>query len=464
MKRRRAGELVDGVEGFDPITRDADRAARPGADPNSDIEDEPMEEEEEDDDEPMEADDDDDDDDEPMETEEPNPPPKRRPGRPKGTKNRAPSPPSIHLAPHERYFWDNRPGASKTSNNTLPAGLLLNHDDFLAQRAAFVDPHARELRFLMDLHRSSFGQWGFELRNGFNLCLYGYGSKRGVMDAFAQHLHDSVSPPPTIVVVNGYTPTITLSDILTSVASTLVPAHIKLPSLPATLLPLLLESLSSTPDHPIYILLNSIDATPLRRPATQSALATLAAHPSIHMAASADTPHFPLLWDVSLQRRFRFLFHDCTTFAPFATAAETDPVDSVNELLGRSGRRLGGRDGVGYVLRSLPANARHLFRILVAAQMESADERDDDNDDADLGGAKAGGGTMGRGVEYRVLWLRAREELVCSTEHQLRTLLKEFYDHQMVESGRDGVGAEWLLVPFRRDELDGLLEELVEEG
>jgi origin recognition complex subunit 2 len=107
----------------------------------------------------------------------------------------------------------------------------------------------------------------------------------------------------------------------------------------------------------------------------------------------------------------------------------------------------------------LPANARLLFRILVAAQMEAAGE---DDDGGDAGTVAAGG--AGRGVEYRVLWLRAREELVCSTEHQLRTLLKEFYDHQMVESGRDGVGVEWLLVPFRRDELEALLEELVEEG
>jgi origin recognition complex subunit 2 len=150
------------------------------------------------------------------------------------------------------------------------------------------------------------------------------------------------------------------------------------------------------------------------------------------------------LWDASLRTRLRFLFHDCTTFAPFD--AEIDVVESVNELLGRSGRRLGGRDGVGYVLRSLPENARHLFRILVAEQIVLADEGDDSSS----------------GVEYRILYQKAREELVCSTEHQLQTLLKEFYDHQMVESRRDGLGTERLLVPFRKDELESLLHDLVE--
>ena len=76
-------------------------------------------------------------------------------------------------------------------------------------------------------------------------------------------------------------------------------------------------------------------------------------------------------WDVALARQFRFLYHDATTFQPYT--AELDVVEEVNSLLGRSGRRLGGKDGVGYVLKSLPENARNLFRILVAEQLALAD-------------------------------------------------------------------------------------------
>lgn len=100
---------------------------------------------------------------------------------------------------------------------------------------------------------------------------------------------------------------------------------------------------------------------------------------------------------------------------------------------------------MGYVLRSLPENARNLYRILVAEHLAAEGEGDEEG-----------------GVEYRVAYHKAREELVCSTEHQFRGLLKEFYDHQMVESRRDGGGTERLVVPFRREDLEGLLEELVE--
>jgi origin recognition complex subunit 2 len=53
------------------------------------------------------------------------------------------------------------------------------------------------------------------------------------------------------------------------------------------------------------------------------------------------------------------------------------------------------------------------------------------------------------------------EEFVCSSEVNFRTLLKEFHDHQMVESRKDAMGTERLSVPFRREELESMLEELV---
>ncbi|KAF2669281.1 ORC2-domain-containing protein [Microthyrium microscopicum] len=382
-------------------------------------------------------------------------PSKPRRGRKKKEKELSPMP--QNLPPNERYFWENRPGANKTSNNTLPPNVLLNHDDFFTEKDDHEDPHEQELRFLLSLHEAAFEQWSFELSNKFNLCLYGYGSKRTLTDSFAEYLADTIKPSPKIVMVNGFVPNLTPVDILNAVAGTIIPVHIKLPSSAANLLDLILETLDSQPPKsPIFLFINSIDAASIRRPNTQAILATLASQESIRMISTADTPNFPLLWDVSLRTKFKFLFHDCTTFVPFS--AEMDTVETVNELLGRSGRRLGGRDGIGFVLRSLPENARHLFRILVAGQIASS--VDDGLQENDV--LKKADANKAAGVEYRVLYHKAREELVCSTEHQLRTLLKEFYDHQMVESQRDALGTERLLVPFRQEELESLLEDLVE--
>jgi origin recognition complex subunit 2 len=395
----------------------------------------------------------------------PETPSKRGRGRPKGSKNRrSPTPPLADLPPHEIYFWQNRPGGAKTSNNTLPSHLLLNHDEYFAHKQSYVDPHEPEKDYLFSLHQNSFAQWDFELGNAFNICLYGFGSKRGLIQSFAEHVQDLHDKPPKIVIVNGYNTSTALRDILTTIASTLFPKHVKVPLQPTALLQLILETLTEKPPLlPLHILINSIDGPSLRKPIIQSTLAALAAHPSVHLVATADTPNFPLLWDITLRQQFHFVFHDCTTFAAY-DGAEIDVVESVNELLGRSGRRIGGRDGVGFVLRSLPENARNLYRILVAEHLAAefdGNDNGDDGDEMDTDDTKKDG-SSDKGVEYRVLYHKAREELVCSTEHQFRGLLKEFYDHQMVESRRDALGTERLIVPFRREDMEGLLEDLVE--
>jgi origin recognition complex subunit 2 len=203
-----------------------------------------------------------------------------------------------------------------------------------------------------------------------------------------------------------------------------------------------------------------------------------------------------MLWNSALLKAFRWLYHDATTFEPYTV--ELDVVEDVNQLLGRGRRRLGGKDGVAYVLKSLPENARNLFRILVAEQLAlmevepsavagaAVNGYDDDiigDEDEEVAAREQGTPSKrGRvpkamtkpskparrpavsapeGVEYRTLYNKAVEEFVCSSELNFRTLLKEFHDHQMIESRKDAVGTERLIVPFGKEELEVVLEELV---
>ncbi|KAF2240295.1 ORC2-domain-containing protein [Trematosphaeria pertusa] len=412
----------------------------------------------------------------------PETPSKRGRGRPKGSgkkgrppKQRSPTPPQ-ELPPHEEYFWQNRPGGTKTSNNTLPPQILLNHDEYFQAMQTYQDRHESEMKFLLELHSRAYDQWIFELEEGFNLCLYGYGSKRPITEQFTAHLYrhlvnqkpyKGTKKTPKVVVINGYATGTTLKDILTIVASAVVPTSIKLPNQLNSLLAFILEYLSENPpSHPIPIVLNSIDSPYLRKSPVPAMLATLAAHPSVNLICTADTPNFPLLWDVGLKSQYKFLFHDATTFAPYD--AEIDVVETVNELLGRSGRRIGGRDGVGFVLRSLPENARKLFRILVTDQLALLfmDEGGQDEEDSARTPSSKYARTKNtisdstQGIEYGMLYRKAMEALVCTSEMGFRTLLKEFHDHQMIESTKDAMGTERLWAPFRQEELEGLAEDL----
>ncbi|KAJ4308727.1 Origin recognition complex subunit 2 [Neodidymelliopsis sp. IMI 364377] len=413
----------------------------------------------------------------------PETPVKRGRGRPKGSgkkKPRSPTPPT-QLPAHEEFFWQNRPGGLKTSNNTLPAQSLLNHDEFFQAIQGYRDHHRPQKEFLLELHGRAFDQWIFELEEGFNVCLYGYGSKRPITERFTAHLYQKLLglPPyqgtketPKIAVINGYAAGTTLKEVLATVASIAVPTNTKLPNQPSALLGLLLEHLAAhPPPHPIPIILNAVDSPYLRKAPAPSMLARLATHASINLICTADTPNFALLWDVGLKTQYKFLFHDATTFASYD--AEIDVVESVNELLSRSGRHIGGRDGVGFVLRSLPENARSLYRILVMEQLALAfmedglgdeDEETATSRNKKVAQAKATLSESNQGVEYRVLYHKAVQEFVCSSEVGFRTLLKEFHDHQMIESRKDAMGTERLWVPFRQEELEGLAEDLASDA
>lgn len=352
-------------------------------------------------------------------------------GRPKGSKvqRRSPTPPE-DLAPHEKYFFHNRGTRAKTSNNNLSSLALLDHEEYFSRSRNMKDPHVERIQFLEELHTEDFRQWQFELSQQFNICIYGWGSKKSLLMKFADHIYKSHSDhtKSKIVVVNGYVQNLTVKDILNTVAAAVTERGQKLGAQAAEMFENLVGLLEEDKSQEITLIIHSIDRPPLRRPTTQSILSRLGAHPQVHMVASADHPSFPLLWDSSLRSSYNFLFHDCTTFQPYTT--EIDVVDEVHELLGRSGRRVGGKEGVSFVLKSLPENAKNLFRVLIAEQLASMDAgsgailNEDENDGINEK-RTINHKSNDSGVEYRVLYKKAVEEFICSNDMAFRTLLKE---------------------------------------
>jgi origin recognition complex subunit 2 len=334
--------------------------------------------------------------------------PRRKPGRPK--KARSPTPPR-DLPAHELYFLHNKPGRVKTSNNTLAGLELLTHDEYFSILRTYKDRHEDDIAFLESLHSESFLQWSFELSQGFSICLFGFGSKRQLLLKFASHVHSRAANHKTkkIVIINGYVRTLTVREIMTTVLGA-VDASQRLPaSQPAAMIHAVSSALLES-GKSLTLIINSIDSPPLRKPGVQSILGQLASLPQIQLISSADTPDFPLLWDSGLRSSFNFVFHDCTTFAPFTV--EVDIVDDVHELLGRKARRVNGREGVAFVLKSLTKNARDLYELLVGEVLEAMP------DDGVVTGENPG-------VEYRIVYNKAVERFICTSEMNFRGLLKE---------------------------------------
>lgn len=394
-------------------------------------------------------------------------PSKRGRGRPKGAKNKRSPTPEGDIPPEERYFFQNRSGPPQISSNTIASLKLLTHEEYFEQMRLHEEDHLPEKAYLMRLHARSFPQWLFELDQGFNICLYGWGSKRALCTKFAEWMHAKSRPKPAIVVVNGYTPKLNIRSVLATLASVIIGDAMpsRLVGQPYEIVDTILTHLSNNPHSaPILVVINSIDARPLRTKSTQHVLARIASHPSIQLVATADTPTLALLWNSSLLDQLKFLFHDCTTYAPYD--AELNVVDDVHELLGRKGRRIGGKEGVGFVLKSLPENARNLYRVLLTEILSVLSDGYDANGDEDPDMQDGPSQRSGReahdvGIEYRSLYQKASEEFICSSDMNFRFLLKEFHDHQMITSSRDASGTEILGVPLAKEEMEGVLEDLV---
>ncbi|KAK2879274.1 hypothetical protein FQN49_001020, partial [Arthroderma sp. PD_2] len=387
-------------------------------------------------------------------------------------KNERVATPEGDIPPQEKYFFQTRTGPVQSSNNTMAKSSLFTHEEFFEQLGKYKDPLHEEKEYLLELHERSFPQWNFEMSEGFNVCIYGYGSKRKLVQRYADWLYEHYDEPPSIVIVNGYTPNITVRSILATIATAILGPDdtSKLGVQPNDVLESIRSALEKDPPaRPITVLINSIDAPPLRRAQQQSHLARLADIPHINVLATADTPNFLVLWDITLRDQFNFVFHDCTTFASYSV--ELNVVDEVHSLLGRKVRRVGGKQGVGFVLKSLPENTRKLYRLLITEilmilgdQQLDAEEEDDVQDEADDLGENESRSKKDAAIEWRTLFHKASEEFISSSEMMFRTQLKEFYDHQMITSKLDSSGVELLGVPLSREEMESILEDLVIDG
>ncbi|KAG0637534.1 origin recognition complex subunit 2-domain-containing protein [Tuber brumale] len=361
----------------------------------------------------------------------------------------------------DSYFFQNRKARLVTSNSTLASLPMLDHSSYFRLIREHGPDHVEDRAYLEGLHRQNFPQWEFELSQGFNLLLYGYGSKRNLLMQFAKRIYRS---PRGLVVINGYVPTLTIKDVLSTVAKAIIgPNHtIRLGSNPNDTLDTILSILDThTPeeeqeaeeaeeeyvpvDH-LTILIHNLDGEPLRTTRAQVLLSRLSSHPKISLVASIDHIHAPLLWDAARVSQFNFLWHDATTFAPYSVESSID--DSL-ALISGSGRA-GGTKGVKFVLASLPMNAKSLYRVLVSHQLQGIED-----------GAAGAAGEDEVGVEYKVLYQKAVEEFICSNDMAFRTLLKEFQDHQMVSLKKDAQGTDVLWAPFKKEELQNILEDLV---
>ena len=339
----------------------------------------------------------------------------------------------------ERYFLDLYQ-KSRTSNNTLSKLPTLEHADFIQAIKRAPVKHAKEMEMLNLLYEEQFPQWYFELMAGFNLLIYGYGSKRLLLTKFAT----STLTDAPLIIVNGYFPTLTIKDIMEKITSGALQYSGPAGTLQEQIA--FIHAYFSQPDRAIqklYLLIHNIDGTSLRSEKTQLALSLLASCPHIHLVASMDHINTNILWDTVKTARFRWVWHELTTFKPYLTETSFE-----NSIMVRQGE-LGPR-GIQFVLASLTSNGKGLFRLLAEHQIQAEGE-------ANGSGSK---NHADYGMAYNTLFIKCQENFLVSNAVTFRTQLTEFRDHRIVHSKKGQDGVEILYIPLSANVLEGILDQM----
>ncbi|NWZ77468.1 ORC2 protein, partial [Poecile atricapillus] len=290
--------------------------------------------------------------------------------------------------------------------------------------------YAAEIRDLNQQHETLFSKWMLQLHLGFNIVLYGLGSKRDLLEKFRTSLlQDSVH-----LVVNGYFPSITVRSILNSITEEVLD-HIGTFRSPLDQLEFISKRFKEDSSLELYVLIHNLDSQMLRGERSQQILAQLSSLPSIYLIASIDHINAPLMWDQAKLSLYNWLWYETTTFNPYVEETSYE-----NSLLVQQSGSLA-LSSLTHVLHSLTLNARGIFRLLAQHQLEKKDS------------------PSYPGLSFQDFYQQCREAFLVNSDLTLRAQLTEFRDHKLIRTKRGADGVEYLLIPVDDSTLTDFLEK-----
>ncbi|GMK58516.1 hypothetical protein CspeluHIS016_0505480 [Cutaneotrichosporon spelunceum] len=362
----------------------------------------------------------------------------------------------------DAYFLAAARGAQSSGRSYAALAAPLSQAEYEATAVGARGATAR-VNAALDAAEAHFPQWEAELGAGFNLLLYGFGSKRRLVNRFVQR----VSARGHCAVVNGFFPGLGLRDVLSALED-----NLRIPDAPAPPSATPLERaahrvythFSGGATVPLFLVLHNIDAPALRAGRAMAVLALLACSPGIHIIATFDHVNTPLLFSAvasatpphppnkgypPASRGFNWVYHSIATYDDYdvelayarlrSTAANTA---SVSE------------EGALQILRSVPPMAARLLKLILLRQLAALPD-----------GAVCAPAPIAPSfaLDIDLLQTAARDRFIAREAERFDALLGEFRDHGLVVTAdTDGERAgRWAWIPLGRAALERVLAEMV---
>lgn len=329
----------------------------------------------------------------------------------------------------EEYFQSHASKKILTSNHTL--GKLrhqLPQEKLFKLLSKLKISHEDQIKKLQRDTQCLFKKWHFLLSEGFNILLYGVGSKRDLLMSFIKEINEPC------IVVNGFFPSLSIQEVISSIVDDLLKINISTIENLETV-DYIKDTFSRHQNSRLFLVVHNIDGIMLRNDKSQEILSLLSSAPNIHLIASIDHINSALMWDQNMLSLFNFSWWDATTFEPYVN--ETAFESSL--LIQQSGQLA--FSALQNVFRSLTNNAKSIFLLIADYQKENRKD------------------SHYNGMPFKHLYRLCRESLLVSSDSALRSQLTEFLDHKMVKSHRGTDGSELLTIPIEATILDEFVKQ-----
>ncbi|XP_053328240.1 origin recognition complex subunit 2 [Spea bombifrons] len=331
----------------------------------------------------------------------------------------------------EEYFEAHSSSKVFTSDRTLQRLQTPTLDQVTLHKLLDVSPtpFAGGIDMLSEQHEALFYKWMLQLHLGFNIVLFGLGSKRNLIEKFRTCLlQDSLH-----IVINGFFPSITVKFILNSITEAALDHTGTFRSL-LDQMNFIVQKFKDDLSLELYLLIHNLDSQMLRGDKIQQVLGQLASLPNIHLLSSIDHINAPLMWDQSKQSLYNWLWYETTTYSSYAEETSYE-----NSLLVKHSGALA-LSSLTHVLRSLTPNARGIFRLLAEYQLANKDN------------------PSFSGLSFQDFYQLCREAFLVNSDLTLRAQLTEFRDHKLIRAKKGADGVEYLVIPLDLGTLTDFLE------
>lgn len=154
----------------------------------------------------------------------------------------------------------------------------------------------------------------------------------------------------------------------------------------------------------------------------------------------------------------KFVFYDCTTFAPY-----NEEISYENSLLVQQSSTLGLASLV-HVFASLTYNAKAIFILIAERQLEHSNDSNYHGKLltkclAVITAVEVRRLSLPSGFPFHELYSDCRDKMLVNSDLTLRAQLTEFKDHKLLRIRRSPDGTEVLHIPLENNQLEEFIQK-----